>query len=448
MLLLITILFNKISRLSLNIEEFSCDDIEVGNQNQGSTSGVPKLPSCCSIFRVPRSLMEIHPKAFQPQIVSIGPYHHGREHLQMIQQQKLQYLHAILARTQGVDFDDFCKSIANEQKAMRECYSESTDKYSDHDFIEMLVLDGCFIIELFLIVEKLVEPDLNDPIFNQPWILYSIMRDLLRLENQIPFFVLQTLFELSKSTLREVPSLTELILRFFHYIIRRPDEIRDKHKNQLDGEHLLHLFRSSFIPSSKLVPTGRKDLLQLIQPVEKLRVAGIEFKQPVETAESFLDIKFRRDHGVLEIPHLAIDDSISSLILNCVALEQCYKHCSTHFTSYVIFMGCLINTPVDAGYLRDHRIIENFFGTDTEVVKFFNEVGKDICFDIRQSYLAKLFEDVNDHYRNVWHVRWAGFKHAYFDSPWTFISAIAALILLILTFIQAFFAVYGYVNPP
>ncbi|KAF2321659.1 hypothetical protein GH714_000935 [Hevea brasiliensis] len=312
----------------------------------------------------------------------------------------------------------------------------------------MLTLDGCFIIELFLKVENLVQRHGNDPIINQSWMLCFIMRDLLRLENQIPFFVLQSSFEMSKKSLAEVPSLTELILRFFNRMIRWPDEIRDKLKNQLDGEHLLHLLRSSFIPSSKLVPTGRKDLLQLIQPVEKLRVAGIKFRKPVETAESFLDIKFRRDHGVLEIPHLAIDDSISSLISNCVALEQCFKHCSTHFTSYVIFMGCLINTPVDAGYLRDHQIIGNSLGTDTEVVKFFNDVGKDICFDIRQSYLAKLFEDVNDHYGNVWHGRWAGCKHKYFDSPWTFISAMAALMLLILTIIQAFLAVYGYVNPP
>ncbi|KAF2321670.1 hypothetical protein GH714_001043 [Hevea brasiliensis] len=112
-------------------------------------------------------------------------------------------------------------------------------------------------------------------------------------------------------------------------------------------------------------------------------------------------------------------------------------------------MGCLINSPKDAGYLRDDDIIEiTYFGTDKEVVKFFNEVGKDIEFDISQSYLRNLFKDVNEYHRNNWHVTWAGFKYNYFDNPWTFISAFAAFIFLSLTFIQAFFDVYGYVNPP
>uniref|UniRef100_A0A2C9V1U1 Uncharacterized protein n=1 Tax=Manihot esculenta TaxID=3983 RepID=A0A2C9V1U1_MANES len=96
-------------------------------------------------------------------------------------------------------------------------------------------------------------------------------------------------------------------------------------------------------------------------------------------------------------------------------------------------MGCLINTASDAGYLRDHGIIENYFGTDDEVVKYFNEVGKDVLFSVKRSYLAKVFEEVNKYYKNTWHVRWAEFKYTYFGSPWIFISALAAFILLLLT---------------
>ncbi|OMP10803.1 hypothetical protein COLO4_04255 [Corchorus olitorius] len=111
-------------------------------------------------------------------------------------------------------------------------------------------------------------------------------------------------------------------------------------------------------------------------------------------------------------------------------------------------MGCLINTPSDAGFLCDHKIIENYFGTDEEIAGFFNNVGKDVAFDIEKSYLAKVFEDVNEYYRNDWHVRWAEFKHVYFDTPWSFISALAAVMLLIFTMIQAFFATYAYLLPP
>ncbi|CAL9027025.1 unnamed protein product [Prunus brigantina] len=55
--------------------------------------------------------------------------------------------------------------------------------------------------------------------------------------------------------------------------------------------------------------------------------------------------------------------------------------------------------------------------------------------------------DVNDneYHRNIWHVRWAGFrfKH-FFDTLWSFLLAVAAVVLLLLTAIQAFFAVYDY----
>ncbi|XP_058004130.1 UPF0481 protein At3g47200 [Hevea brasiliensis] len=417
---------------------------------------VPKLlnktagKASCSIFRVPQSLVKIHPEAFKPQIVSIGPYHYGAKQLEMIQQHKRRFLGAVLDRTQefGVGLDEFYKVIAIDEKKIRECYSESTDGFDSRQLIEMMILDGIFIIELLCIVGKLVQEDPDDPIFKSQWIYYSISRDLLRLENQIPFFVLRNLFERSISAdSRKGLSLTELILKFFHHSMpEHYRKVRDRFKNNHDWKHLLDFLRSTFIPSSQEKASNNDDL-RLIQPVEKLRASGIKFKQSSRTAtESFLDIKFK-PHGVLEIPCLITDDFIGSFLLNCVAFEQCFKDHSSHFTSYVIFMGCLVNTTFDAGYLREHGIIENYFGTDKEVVKYFNEVSKDILFNIKGSYLAKVFEEVNKYYKNTWHVRWAEFKYTYFDSPWAFMSALAALILLILTMFQSFFAAYGYFNP-
>ncbi|KAF2321660.1 hypothetical protein GH714_000945 [Hevea brasiliensis] len=115
---------------NLSIISSKNEDKKWSDSMENGTKALPKLlcitagRSSCSIFRLPQSLVEIHPKAFQPKVVSIGPYHHGREHLQMIQEHKWQYLNAILARTlrYGVGYDDFCKAIANEEE-IRECYS-------------------------------------------------------------------------------------------------------------------------------------------------------------------------------------------------------------------------------------------------------------------------------------------------------------------------------------
>ncbi|KAF2321667.1 hypothetical protein GH714_001035 [Hevea brasiliensis] len=272
---------------------------------------VPKLlnktagKASCSIFRVPQSLVKIHPEAFKPQIVSIGPYHYGAKQLEMIQQHKRRFLGAVLDRTQefGVGLDEFYKVIAIDEKKIRECYSESTDGFDSRQLIEMMILDGIFIIELLCIVGKLVQEDPDDPIFKSQWIYYSISRDLLRLENQIPFFVLRNLFERSISAdSRKGLSLTELILKFFHHSMpEHYRKVRDRFKNNHDWKHLLDFLRSTFIPSSQEKASNNDDL-RLIQPVEKLRASGIKFKQSSRTAtESFLDIKFK-PHGVLEIP--------------------------------------------------------------------------------------------------------------------------------------------------
>lgn len=54
---------------------------------------------------------------------------------------------------------------------------------------------------------------------------------------------------------------------------------------------------------------------------------------------------------------------------------------------------------------------------------------------------------MNRYHQNKWHVQRTGIKREYFGSPWSFISTAAVFILLILTFIQAIYAVYAYYHP-
>ncbi|CAN6717081.1 unnamed protein product [Malus baccata var. baccata] len=404
-------------------------------------------PSCC-IFRVPQSLVEINGKSYNPHIVSIGPYHRGETRLKMIEEHKWKYLGSLLARTEpkGLTLRDYLKALEPLEQKARECYSESINLSTD-EFLEMLVLDGCFIIELFRKFGLLV-------------------RDFLRLENQMPYFVLLTLFDLT--TMEEHKengkSLSLLALEFFNNHMQRPDHllpffgkntnIRNnifliyfyidflRYMNFLtlymltsmfytlfEGMHLLDLLRSSVIPpgheeprSSNTIPT------HTIHCVSKLRRAGIKLNPGKD--ESFLVIKFKS--GVIEMPPITIDDFMSS---------------SKHITTYATLLDCLVNTYKDVEYLSDRDIIENCFGNDGEVARFINNLGKDVAFDMDRCYLAKLFNDVHHYYGNTWHVQWASFKYTYFDTPWSFISAFAALILLILTFMQTFYTVLSYYHP-
>jgi hypothetical protein len=178
----------------------------------------------------------------------------------------------------------------------------------------------------------------------------------------------------------------------------------------------------------------------MIHSVSKLRRAGIELSQG-NPEDSFLVVKFK--NGVIEMPTITIDETVTSFLLNCVAFEQCHNGSSKHFTTYATLLDCLVNTFKDVEHLSDCNIIENYFGTDSEVASFINDLGKEVAFDIERCYLSSLFHDVDQYYKNRRHVQWASFKYTYFSTPWSFVSALAALIILLLTVSQTVYTIYG-----
>ncbi|XP_039159622.1 UPF0481 protein At3g47200-like [Eucalyptus grandis] len=229
------------------------------------------------------------------------------------------------------------------------------------------------------------------------WIFTFMIRDVLQIESQIPFFVLQEVFDLAKGNTAEEAakgSLSELALRFFNFTADRPEEHLKKFNGLPNVKHLLDFFRLSFI-GQKMEQTRHVDdeHFQLIPSAKQLLLSGIKFKQREGSKSNLIEIQF--DHGLLS----------------------------------------------------EKRIIANYLGSSAEVANFFNDLNKDIAFDSSTSYLAELFGQVNGYHKKKWHVRWAGIKHEYFGSPWTFISAVAAFVLLVLTILQVFYAVYRYHRP-
>ncbi|KAI3743514.1 hypothetical protein L1987_61224 [Smallanthus sonchifolius] len=415
---------------------------------QHKLSDAPKLLSVtagrttCSIFKVPQTLININGKSYQPTIVSVGPFHHGEPHLDMIEEHKWRLLRQLLNRTQakGMVLEDLLRAVQPLEVTARECYS-TTIPYSTDEFIEMMVLDGCFVIEIFRKFGGLVEVVDYDPLITMPWVLSFLLRDLIRLENQIPFFVLESLFELTKTA--DSPTLATLALGFFNLTVQRSENFLEKYSN-VKAKHLLDLLRSSFLPPDleHTIKPDNRPPPHIIHNISKLRRSGIKLK-PCK-AESFLVVKFKR--GVIHMPSITIDDFMCAFLLNSVAFEQCHSGCSKIFTSYVTLLDCLINTSRDVGLLCDWNIIENYLGTEAEVATFFNSMGKDISFDIDVCYLARLFDNVNRHYHSGWHVQWASFKYTYFNTPWSFISALAAFVLLILTVAQTVYTILSYIS--
>ncbi|CAM8920024.1 unnamed protein product [Rhodiola kirilowii] len=435
---------------AINIWEVNMDVVASMHHKMSTPPSIlRKAAGRCSIFKVPQSLIEINgAKTYHPQIVSIGPYHHNKPHLQMIQEHKWVYLKSLITRTQetrNLGLEDYLRVIHPLESKARDCYSEQLVSYTVDEFVEMLVLDGCFIIELFRKFGGIVEIGKDDPLSTMSWMLSFFLRDLLQVENQLPYFILLRLFDLTSDYKQPDTPLSILALEYFsHLSFQGPDELVDI--DNLKCMHLLDLVRCSYITPNLSYNSGKvisAENYHVIHCISKLRKAGIQLT--VKASKTFLDVEFRR--GAIQMPRITINEITSSFLYNCVAFEQCQDDASKHFTTYTRFLDCLVNSAQDVEFLSDYGIMENFFGSDEEVAKLFNNLGNDVSFDMNDFYLSGLFDDVHSYYKNSRHVQWASFKYTYFDTPWSFVSAFAALLLLIFTFVQTFVTAYQYYKP-
>ncbi|KAL7164294.1 hypothetical protein ACSBR2_040248 [Camellia fascicularis] len=102
----------------------------------------PLAENC--ICRVPKKLRQLNKAAYTPQMVFIGPLHHGEKHLKGMEKQKMRCLKSFLA-CETINLEDCVKMIKNWEKRIRNCYAESI-KLSSDEFVKMILLDSSFII--------------------------------------------------------------------------------------------------------------------------------------------------------------------------------------------------------------------------------------------------------------------------------------------------------------
>ena len=162
-----------------------------------------------SIYKIPPSVTKLNKKAYEPQAVSFGPYHHGKNHLNAMEEHKHRALLHFLKRCN--------KPIELVFQRMNQVFQELKDSYKPLDpiwaqdtprFLQLMILDGCFMLEI-LRASDCVPSDYaeNDPVFSEHGKLYVmpyIKRDMLMLENQLPMLVLHTLIEVESDKLQVI----------------------------------------------------------------------------------------------------------------------------------------------------------------------------------------------------------------------------------------------------
>ncbi|KAK6160114.1 hypothetical protein DH2020_003495 [Rehmannia glutinosa] len=91
------------------------------------------------IYKVHKHLRNINVKAYEPQIIGIGPYHRGKDSLQMMEEHKLRYLELLLHRKK-VNIETYISAVGELEQQARDCYAQPIN-LNAANFIEMLFLD-------------------------------------------------------------------------------------------------------------------------------------------------------------------------------------------------------------------------------------------------------------------------------------------------------------------
>ncbi|KAK4573403.1 hypothetical protein RGQ29_031387 [Quercus rubra] len=126
------------------------------------------LSSQSCIYRIPKRLRKWNNEAYTPHIVSIGPLHHGSTDLQAMEEHKLRYVKDFLLYTK-VSLEDYVKLLREREARIRNSYEE-TIKLGSDKFLEMILVDAAFVIEVLFKFHYNIIND-SDRIFSKPWLI-------------------------------------------------------------------------------------------------------------------------------------------------------------------------------------------------------------------------------------------------------------------------------------
>ncbi|KAH9681098.1 transmembrane protein [Citrus sinensis] len=395
-----------------------------------------------SIFEVPAYLRNVYQDAYEPNILAIGPYHRGKSRLNAMEEHKMCYLKVLLWRRGECNVTRYVTAMRALGERARKCYAESVSLKQDQ-FVEMMLLDACFITELFRKYSMSNLRGDDDPVFNLRWIVKGLRRDLLLIENQLPFFVLHEFFAMTMMP-NDREDFHGMIYAFFESALPGAGYAHNSQHYPIEIKHLVEFIHLNWQPSPSRMRnknskvTADRKYREVIRCATELEEAGIKFMQAEE--ESLFDVKF--ENGVMKFPRLNIDDESDPFWRNLIVYEQFSSKDDTlnYVTHYMNLLECLIASPKDVELLCQHGIIKNCIGDDQVIANIFNTIGFFLVLS-PESYYSQLFYDVNKHCSRRWNRWMANLRHTYFNNPWAFISFLAALFLLLLSFVQTLFTV-------
>ncbi|XP_065625240.1 UPF0481 protein At3g47200 [Quercus suber] len=414
----------------------SSHKIEIETQNEEPAI---QWPSECCIYNVPKRLRMVKKEAYTPKLISIGPIHFENPELKDMKMLKQRYYEKFFHRPEKAK--KFESIIEKNEDRIRKCYAEEISTRGK-EFVNMILLDSIFIIELFRMTDKW-EDNENDYILSKPWLDEGIRYDLILLENQLPLFILIDLY----SQVGDNKCFITLACNYFF----------PKHKElptEMEGvKHFTDLHRNFYRPpplDHLLDPKTDMDTAWLIfqKPkesqseekllIEKRHLLNIALQKPWEIRPTsclmncFINFSgFKCLQTRLLVPQFVVDDGTEELFRNLMALEQCHYPSKAYICNYIVLLDHLINSKEDVELLVDKKVIVNSLGSNKAVAEMVNK----LCLEIVEvySYYRHIADDLNKLYDSRWNRNMASLINVYFRDIWRGTATVVGVFVLLIT---------------
>ncbi|KAJ8565113.1 hypothetical protein K7X08_001573 [Anisodus acutangulus] len=322
---------------------------------------------------------------YDPKVVSLGPYHHGKPELNFVEDFKPKALEMFIhGSNKSQDF--FLEEIVREIEDFRSCYLEEfVNKYNDYEFARMMLIDSCFILNDIEISTRSTPNSASkqtNTIKHLGIAVYLITRrDLYLLENQVPFQVLKLLVK----------------LRYGDGFYQFEEKVKSYCSQMFFDKQEDIKMKNTIIETEPL---------HLLEVFRRVLVSDIDDEANV-----------RQPHSSYELcPNGPIDRAV---------------------VSYINFMKSLVISPNDVKELREEKIIFNTLGSDEEVVQVYKGLK---TYGADDPLLFKnVKRNIQEHYNSKGKTWIAELIDTYFNSPWSLTALVVTVFLTFLTVVQTYY---------
>ncbi|XP_037473944.1 uncharacterized protein LOC119349976 [Triticum dicoccoides] len=368
------------------------------------------------MHRFPPSLVDVDGRYKVPVTVAIGPYHHG--HPGMLEAERVKHVAASQCVTDsGRSLQELYSVVCSVSDDARSLYyhNEAAGKYmGNDDFLPMMFFDGCFLVQFMRWYY------VHDDEFDQALVSYfyanfeRIYTDIMMLENQIPWVVVETIFRFMP------PGPSPWPWEMFVAAMRRglknqmvdqalkKEMVGDVHDIDVDPDyeppHLLGLVRFYIVgnydkDNNVQLPSGEKPTSSSIS-VAELADVGITLVPKKETEAVLVDMRLQPKWGCfsdLFVPPLCLTEANATWLVNMAAFELCRTPDfdnvgaeNSAVCSYLHLFAMLLDQKEHVHDLRKKKVIDGGGLTSKATLEYFTSIGKNMR--IGKCYLDIIIE--------------------------------------------------------